>query len=84
MLVDENPDAVKESATEVTQIPAEALANPRALYLPQPESFWSSLEPRAVGSVLVMAAVVLGLGYGGWSLLKDSAMSALPFDSASR
>ena len=51
--------------------PAEALANPRALYLPQPESFWSSLEPRAVGSMLVMAAVALGLGYGGWAVLKE-------------
>ena len=36
--------------------PAEALANPRALYLPRPESFWSSLEPRAIGSAMVMAA----------------------------
>ena len=63
--------------------PAEALANPRALYLPQPESFWSSLEPRAVGSVLVMAAVVLGLGYGGWSVLKEvQKVNLTPSDQA--
>ena len=51
--------------------PAEALANPKALFIPQPESFWSSVEPRAIGSIFVMAALALGLGYGGWSVLQE-------------
>lgn len=51
--------------------PAEALANPHALFLPQPKSFWSTVEPRAVGSVLVMVALACGLGYGGWSVLQE-------------
>ncbi len=51
--------------------PAEALANPRALFIPQRESFWSSVEPRAIGSLLVLIAVVSGLGYGGWSVLQE-------------
>lgn len=51
--------------------PAEALANPRALFIPQPESFWSSVEPRAIGSVMVLVALVGGLGYGGWSVLQE-------------
>ncbi|WBU65718.1 DUF4115 domain-containing protein [Paracoccus aerodenitrificans] len=51
--------------------PAEALANPRALFIPQPESFWSSVEPRAIGSVFVLVALVAGLGYGGWSVLQE-------------
>ena len=51
--------------------PAEALANPRALFIPQPESFWSSVEPRAIGSVMVLIALVAGLGYGGWSVLQE-------------
>ncbi|MDP5306349.1 DUF4115 domain-containing protein [Paracoccus sp. 2205BS29-5] len=51
--------------------PAEALANPRALFIPQQESFWSSVEPRAIGSVLVLAALVGGLAYGGWSILQE-------------
>ncbi|WCR13329.1 helix-turn-helix domain-containing protein [Paracoccus seriniphilus] len=51
--------------------PAEALANPRALFIPQQESFWSSVEPRAIGSVLVLALVVFGLGYGGWTVLQE-------------
>lgn len=51
--------------------PSEALANPRALFIPQPESFWSSVEPRAIGSVMVLIALVAGLGYGGWSVLQE-------------
>ncbi len=51
--------------------PAEALANPRALFIPQPEPFWSSIEPRAIGSLVVLIALVTGLGYGGWSVLQE-------------
>lgn len=77
------PPAAGPKAARQPGDPAEALANPRALYLPQPESFWSSLEPRAVGSLLVMAAVVLGLGYGGWSVLKEvQKVNLTPSDQA--
>ncbi|WP_299362097.1 helix-turn-helix domain-containing protein [uncultured Paracoccus sp.] len=51
--------------------PVEALANPHALFIPQPESFWSGVEPRALGSVAVMIAIVAGLGYGGWAVLQE-------------
>lgn len=51
--------------------PAEALANPHPIFLPRPESIWSSFEPRAIGSVLVMAVLACGLGYGGWSVLQE-------------
>lgn len=51
--------------------PAEALANPHALFIPQKQSFWSEIEPRAVGSILVLAVLVCGLAYGGWSVLQE-------------
>lgn len=51
--------------------PVEALANPHAIFLPKQESFWSSIEPRAIGSVLVMALLACGLGYGGWTVLQE-------------
>ncbi|MDB6180208.1 helix-turn-helix domain-containing protein [Paracoccus fistulariae] len=51
--------------------PAEALANPHALFLPQRESFWSSIEPRAIGAILVLVLLVGGLGYGGWTVLQE-------------
>lgn len=51
--------------------PVEALANPKALFIPQPESFWSSIEPRAIGSVMVLVALIGGLGFGGYSVLQE-------------
>lgn len=51
--------------------PAEALSNPRALFIPQQKSFWSDIEPRAVGSILVLAGLVCGLAYGGWTVLQE-------------
>ncbi|MDQ1900088.1 DUF4115 domain-containing protein [Paracoccus sp. WLY502] len=51
--------------------PVEALANPKALFIPQQESFWSDIEPRAIGALLVLVALVCGLGYGGWAVLQE-------------
>lgn len=50
---------------------ADGLANSRALYLPPPESFWSGVEPRAIGSLAVLLVLVAGLGYGGWAVLQE-------------
>ncbi|RJE80210.1 helix-turn-helix domain-containing protein [Paracoccus sp. JM45] len=51
--------------------PAEALANPRALFIPQEQSFWSEIEPRAVGAIFVLMALIGGLAYGGYSVLQE-------------
>ncbi|MRX51577.1 DUF4115 domain-containing protein [Paracoccus sp. S-4012] len=62
---------------------AEALANPRPTFLPQPESIWSQVEPRAIGSLLVLAVLVAGLGYGGWSVLREvQKVNLTPVDRA--
>ncbi|MBD3786654.1 MAG: DUF4115 domain-containing protein [Sphingomonadales bacterium] len=62
---------------------AEALANPNASFIPRPEAFWSKIEPRAVGSVMVLAALVSGLGYGGWSVLQEvQRVHVAPVDQA--
>ena len=50
---------------------ADALATTRALYMPKPESAWSGVEPRAIGSLLVLLLLVGGLGFGGWSVLRE-------------
>ncbi|MBW6506631.1 MAG: helix-turn-helix domain-containing protein [Rhodobacteraceae bacterium] len=50
---------------------AEPLADPNASFVPRAEAFWRKIEPRAVGSVLVLATLVVGLGYGGYSILQE-------------
>ena len=43
--------------------------SPGTPYVPGRESVISQIEPRAIGSILVLLAVIGGIGYGGWSVL---------------
>lgn len=47
------------------------LANPNAVFVPRSESFMRQIEPRAIGSILVLAVLVAGLGYGAWAVLQE-------------
>lgn len=47
------------------------LANPNASWVPQSESIFAGIEPGAVGSVAVLAALIGLLGFGGWSVLQE-------------
>lgn len=40
-------------------------------FAPQDDPLFAGIEPRAVGSIAVLAALLLGLGYGAWSLLQE-------------
>ena len=62
---------------------AEALANPNASFVPRTEAFWTKIEPRALGSVLVLALLAGGIGYGGWSVLQEvQRVQLAPVDQA--
>lgn len=39
--------------------------------LPDPEPFWRRIEPGALGSVSVLVALIAGLGFAGWTVLKE-------------
>ncbi len=47
------------------------LAQPSVNFLPPGEARFSGVEPRAVGSVVVLVALVSAIGYGGWSVLQE-------------
>ena len=47
------------------------LAEPNLPFAPASDSFLSRVEPGAVGSTLVLLALVAGIGYGGWAVLKE-------------
>lgn len=47
------------------------LANPNATFVPRTESAFSRIEPGAIGSVMVLAALIGAIGYGGWSVLQE-------------
>lgn len=50
---------------------ADPLLSARTTFVPEPESFLEQIEPRAIGSLLVLLALIAGIGYGGWTVLKE-------------
>ncbi|WP_121629766.1 RodZ domain-containing protein [Tropicibacter alexandrii] len=51
--------------------PRNPLSDPKLPFAPKSDSFLSRIEPGAVGSSLVLIALIAGIGYGGWSVLKE-------------
>ena len=51
--------------------PADMFASPSTPFVPAGESVWSRVEPSAIGPVLVLVALIGGLGYGGWTVLQE-------------
>lgn len=61
----------------------EPFSSTNVTFVPKPDSFWSKIELRAIGSVVLLAVLVTGIGYGGWSVLKDvQRINLTPVDQA--
>ena len=44
---------------------------PSVSYMPAGEAMFTGVEPRAIGSVAILIALIAGIGYGGWSVLQE-------------
>ncbi len=47
------------------------LADPNATFVPQKEPMFANIEAGAIGSMMVLVALIGGIGYGGWSVLQE-------------
>jgi cytoskeletal protein RodZ len=57
--------------------------DPNATFIPRGESVFARVEPGAVGSLLVLVALIGALGYGGWSVLQEvQRVQLAPVDQA--
>ena len=64
------------SAKPSTKAPAgpparDIFATSATPFVPRGERMFTGVEPSAVGSVLVLVALIGGLGWGGWSVLQE-------------
>lgn len=50
---------------------SEPLANPNASFVPRGEAFMAGVKPGAIGSLLVLLALIGGVGFGGWTVLRE-------------
>ncbi len=60
--------------TSTAQKPAhlrDPFTEPSVSYLPKGEAALSRVEPRAIASVVVLMALLAGIGYGGWAVLQE-------------
>ena len=46
-------------------------ANSATPFIPAGDRLFSGIEPRALGSVMVLVALIGGIGYGAWSVLQE-------------
>lgn len=57
--------------------------SPNMPFAPVNDGFFSHIEPRAIGSLLVLVTLIAGIGYGGWSVLKQiQQVQVSPVDEA--
>lgn len=50
---------------------SDPFTDPTTPFIPQGESFFARIEPAAIGSSLVLLAVIGGLAYGGYAVLNE-------------
>ena len=65
------PDARLEPRKAKRAPGSDPFTDPNTPFVPQGESFLSRIEPAAVGSSLVLLAVIGGLAYGGYRVLNE-------------
>lgn len=62
-------------AARTSRVPSaerrDPFTDPNATFIPRGESLFARVEPGAVGSILVLVALIGALGYGGWSVLQE-------------
>lgn len=47
------------------------LLAPNTSFMPVSDGLFSHIEPRAIGSLVVLVGLIAGIGFGGWSVLKQ-------------
>lgn len=59
------PEKISQATTR------DPFATPNMPFAPIQDSLLSRIEPRAIGSSLVLVALICAIGYGGWSVLNE-------------
>ncbi|WP_375256849.1 RodZ domain-containing protein [Citreimonas sp.] len=65
---------IRKPAQQAPVAPVRArdpLINPKTPFVARDDSFFTGIQPAAIGSSLVLLALVGGIGYGAWSVLQE-------------
>lgn len=58
-------------ATGMGGLGSDAFTAPSTPFSPNQSGFFSNVEARAIGSILVLVALIGGVGFGGWTVLQQ-------------
>lgn len=61
----------KREPVAAAGLSSDPFAAPNTPFAPVQDSILSRVEPRAIGSSLVLVALIAAIGYGGWSVLNE-------------
>ena len=60
-----------EDSIEAAQNAFNPFVNPKTPFLPSDETWMARVQYNAVGSIVVLLLLIGGIGFGGWSLLRE-------------
>lgn len=63
--------AKPSKAAPVAAFEKDIFATPATPFIPAGDAMFSKVEPRAIGSLAVLIALIGGLGYGSWTVLQE-------------
>ena len=72
-----------DDSVDIEQNAFNPFVNPKTPFLPTDDSWLSRLQYNAVGSIAVLLLLIGGIGFGGWSLLREiQRVQIVPVDQA--
>ena len=72
-----------EGSIEAAQNAFNPFVNPKTPFLPSDETWMARVQYNAVGSIVVLLLLIGGIGFGGWSLLREiQRVQIVPVDQA--
>ena len=72
-----------DDSVDIEQNAFNPFVNPKTPFLPTDDSWLSRLHYNAVGSIAVLLLLIGGIGFGGWSLLREiQRVQIVPVDQA--
>lgn len=67
----EHASGAKVQPEQQRRIEKDIFAAPSTPFVPAGDAMFAAVEPRAVGSMIVLVALIGGLGFGGWTVLQE-------------
>lgn len=70
-VIKKTPFSNRDGGTKPQSGPRDPFITPNTPFVPSGGSLFADIEVRAIGSMVILMGLIAGIGYGGWSVLKQ-------------